>query len=116
MDYNNSWGSDYSDEQFQFWPPSPGSWVLGSIRLDIRISLKNEVFKKYPFLAGDYQLSQTLSLNGLVSWKKDSSAGSFAIWNNAAVNRWFIGPLNFIGTANGYITLPFSNGTVPVRL
>ena len=111
VDCNNSWWSDYPDGQHQFWPPGVSCWTLGSSAVPIRVVLKGEVLNLYPFLAGDYQLRKTLLLNGQISWRKDSYAGSFAIWSNAAVNEWYIGPLDVNGTNRGTIILPFSNGT-----
>ena len=111
VDCNNSWWSDYPDGQHQFWPPGVSCWSLGSTAVPIRVVLKGKVLNLYPFLAGEYQLSETLLLNGQISWKKVDKKGSFAIWSNAVENKWFIGHLDVIGTNRGYITLPFSNGT-----
>jgi hypothetical protein len=83
--------------QIAFWPvgycsPSP---------VPVRISLKNEVLKQYPFLAGDYQIS-SLDQNGIDKnsiWKKDS----YSIWYNSRFSKWFIGDLEF-SENTGYIS------------
>ena len=76
-----------SDEwQIAFWPVGYcNTWPV-----PIRISLKNEVLKEYPFLAGDYQIDQE-GINKNSIWKKDS----YSIWYNSRFSKWFIGDLEF---------------------
>ena len=83
--------------QIAFWPvgycsPSP---------VPVRISLKNEVLKEYPFLAGDYQISSIdqKGINKNSIWKKDS----YSIWYNSRFSKWFIGDLEF-SENTGYIS------------